>query len=568
MRHAAITLLLLAAAAARGASARRIAAEPCAAACASDLDCSLNGVCDVASGACACDAAWTGACCTRLALLPVEPDAAGYRHAATSTWGGNILADPAGGGYHMWIAEMAPNGTGGDPGAGSCGLTTWGSNSQVTHVTSATGPTGPYVRQEVAVPIWSHNPLVRLINGTFVMFHIGGGKGGEPGDGYCAANGTSPCGEQGFDQCGSTDACAEAPVPGYVCMSSYCAGDAGAAAVGVRGDCGADLAEPTLACSSYATCAPLAAAACAGTPGCVSFGLSAAWGFGKAKLFSAGTGGLTPNAQWSTWVQAGHGHSTDMYARARLEGRAPPATAAATSGGSTAGCTLDLHVSASVHGPWVPVRNVSITPCGGNNPAPWVHPNGTVYVTFTDNDIGMWRSDNSWRGPFTLVTSGACGGGEDPSLYLDKLGRFHCLFHASPFSNPDIAIGHAFSLDGYEWRVAAEPAANSTIEFAGGLGAVVHGKRERPHLYMDAAGDIAAFVTGVCITPQCDPFDGGRVDPAADCSSAMQYHHCDANSPDGWYDRTYTLVQAVATPGQPFNSQTGIGWGPYKHEKY
>jgi hypothetical protein len=216
MRHAAITLLLLAAAAARGASARRIAAEPCAAACASDLDCSLNGVCDVASGACACDAAWTGACCTRLALLPVEPDAAGYRHAATSPWGGNILADPAGGGYHMWIAEMAPNGTGGDPGAGSCGLTTWGSNSQVTHVTSATGPTGPYVRQEVAVPIWSHNPLVRLINGTFVMFHIGGGKGGEPGDGYCAANGTSPCGEQSFDQCGSTDACAEARADGEV----------------------------------------------------------------------------------------------------------------------------------------------------------------------------------------------------------------------------------------------------------------------------------------------------------------------------------------------------------------
>jgi CheY-like chemotaxis protein len=107
MRHAAITLLLLAAAAARGASARRIAAEPCAAACASDLDCSLNGVCDVASGACACDAAWTGACCTRLALLPVEPDAAGYRHAATSTWGGNILADP--GSMGQLLMNMAAN---------------------------------------------------------------------------------------------------------------------------------------------------------------------------------------------------------------------------------------------------------------------------------------------------------------------------------------------------------------------------------------------------------------------------------------------------------------------------
>jgi hypothetical protein len=154
------------------------------------------------------------------------------------------------------------------------------------------------------------------------------------------------------------------------------------------------------------------------------------------------------------------------------------------------GCTLDLHISASVHGPWTPYRNVSINPCGGNNPAPYVHPNGTVYVVFTDYDMGLWRAP-SWEGPFELVTIGACGGGEDPSLYLDKHGRFHCLFHASPFSNPDIAIGHAFSLDGYEWRVAAEPAANSTIEFAGGLGAVVHGKRERPHLTISINGGIA-----------------------------------------------------------------------------
>lgn len=154
----------------------------------------------------------------------------------------------------------------------------------------------------------------------------------------------------------------------------------------------------------------------------------------------------------------------------------------------------------------------------------------------------------TWRGPYTLVTTGACGGGEDPSLYIDPKGRFHCLFHRSPFSNPDIAIGHAYSLDGFAWHVAASPAANSTI-FYEGLGPVVHGKRERPHLYMDpATGDIAGFVTGVCITPSCDPLDGGAVDPSVDCSSATQYLQCDSNSPAGWYDRTYTLVQGVATP--------------------
>ena len=121
------------------------------------------------------------------------------------------------------------------------------------------------------------------------------------------------------------------------------------------------------------------------------------------------------------------------------------------------------------------------------------------------------------------------------------------MFHRSPFNNPDIAIGHAYSADGFTWYVASEPAANSTIAFnAPPLApAVVHGKRERPHPYFDATGAMTAFVSGVCITPACDPLDGGVIANASACSSRTQYYQCDANSPDGWYDRTYTLVQGV-----------------------
>jgi hypothetical protein len=73
---------------------------------------------------------------------------------------------------------MAPAGVAGDPGAGSCGLTTWGFNSQVTHV-SSTGLTEAFTRNEVAVKVWSHNPLVRVINGTYVMSVLWGvGVGG------------------------------------------------------------------------------------------------------------------------------------------------------------------------------------------------------------------------------------------------------------------------------------------------------------------------------------------------------------------------------------------------------
>ena len=108
----------------------------CPARCSADTDCSLNGICK--ADACVCDSGWAGACCGELDLLPVDlaQTNGGYRHPTVSTWGGNILADSAGA-YHMWIAEMATNGT------GSCGLTTWSSNSQITHVSSAS-PLGPF----------------------------------------------------------------------------------------------------------------------------------------------------------------------------------------------------------------------------------------------------------------------------------------------------------------------------------------------------------------------------------------------------------------------------------------
>lgn len=272
--------------------------------------------------------------------------------------------------------------------------------------------------------------------------------------------------------------------------------------------------------------------------------------------------GLVPNSQWTMWVANGadtappliHWPVTDedMYSRSRAAGRGvwPPTSALTSPDGS---CMLSMHTSPSVHGPWTPYTNATITPCGGNNPAPWVHPNGTVYLVVTDQDMGLYSAP-TWAGPYTLVTSGACGGGEDPSLWVDPdTGAFHCMFHRSPFSNPDIAIGHAYSLDGFTWYAAADAAANSSIAYDSGFHTVVHGKRERPHPYFvkDATTGrthIGAFVSGVCITPECNPLAPSHMVPGADCSSATQYHHCDANSPGpGWYDRTYTLVQLVGT---------------------
>lgn len=123
------------------------------------------------------------------------------------------------------------------------GLTTWGSNSQITHVKSTLGYGGPFEREEVAVPVWSHNPLVRQSacewpgprstplrthspfhaaaaavpgpGAPLVMYHIGSGAGGPPRDGYCTLNATSPCGEQSFDQCALPPNPCGIAVPGF-----------------------------------------------------------------------------------------------------------------------------------------------------------------------------------------------------------------------------------------------------------------------------------------------------------------------------------------------------------------
>lgn len=269
-------------------------------------------------------------------------------------------------------------------------------------------------------------------------------------------------------------------------------------------DCGPDISEPTLNCNgTVADCARAAAAACAATSGCSSFGLSDRWEvLNKAKLFSAGVSGLVENPDWSVWVKNRDNQPyADMFARAKAAGVHSEIAQPDESGG----CFLSIHTATSTDGPWQSYRKAYINPCGGNNPAPFYHPNGTLYAVFTEQNMGLWRAD-SWQGPYSLVATGACGGGEDPSLYIDASGHFHCLHHRSPFStvNPNIAIGHAYSKDGLAWFVAQDPAANSTIAYEG-LGPVVHGKRERPHLYFNSDGAITHLVTGVCIDPACNP---------------------------------------------------------------
>lgn len=154
--------------------------------CATDLDCNLNGVCNSTTHACMCDAAWIGATCERLVFRAAAPGAGtcdpsrnGTAVGYTTTWGGLPQLDAAKGLWHLHVAEMASH----------CGMTAWGSQSQVGHYRSSNGVTGPYARVDTAIGPFAHNPVVIAIpahvqppppspdgqNISYIMFHIGMG---------------------------------------------------------------------------------------------------------------------------------------------------------------------------------------------------------------------------------------------------------------------------------------------------------------------------------------------------------------------------------------------------------
>ena len=71
--------------------------------CTSNLDCSLNGVCE--SGACACDTPWTGDVCGVLGFATTPASAKDIYPVADvrNTWGGPIAGPDAGGQFHIYV---------------------------------------------------------------------------------------------------------------------------------------------------------------------------------------------------------------------------------------------------------------------------------------------------------------------------------------------------------------------------------------------------------------------------------------------------------------------------------
>jgi hypothetical protein len=135
-----------------------------ASSCATDLECSLNGICDTTSGVCACDKPWIGDSCGQLSISASTNPGPAYGGATpfdVTTWGGNAIEQN--GTWHAYFTELVGDG---------CGLHAWKDQSTVTYAVS-NDPLGPFVKQHTVLTREAHNPEVVLFNDSWYIFHIG-----------------------------------------------------------------------------------------------------------------------------------------------------------------------------------------------------------------------------------------------------------------------------------------------------------------------------------------------------------------------------------------------------------
>mmetsp|Transcript_33601 Transcript_33601/g.95223 ORF Transcript_33601/g.95223 Transcript_33601/m.95223 type:complete len:498 (-) Transcript_33601:71-1564(-) len=440
-----------------------VAAAELAGACASAVDCSLNGEC--VGGRCLCDSAWSGSpSCDVLAFEPMSSDT-GYRNTSFASWGGNaIFAD---GKYHLFVAQMENH----------CGLDNWGSNSAIIRAESA-DVLGPYAYAERVISAFSHNPTVRrLPNGSFALYMIGAG-GRDPSE-------IKNCSNLG----GEAPSVPRSVLPAFVAPTAY-----SMLAFGLLGGAAALYVAGSIGCDP---CMPLGAIGAPIVGGSVFSVCALVGGFALFVYATNHRGG-----------DDGDDHRTAIRALPTLMNG-----------------SIYVSISPSVRGPWTqptPVwfANHSLELWGGwTNPSPHFDADGTIWLAFQAAPnvkpgqhialVGLSKAA-SVTGPFEY-TSGkpvtpqrwwcVAGQDEDPFMWRSPRG-FHIITHGM-CPTGYLQAHYKFSEDGVTWHTSPRQTYPYSVECQGGE--VRHFPRmERPQLvfakeYPDGAvSDPVALFNGVC----------------------------------------------------------------------
>lgn len=160
----------------------------------------------------------------------------------------------------------------------------------------------------------------------------------------------------------------------------------------------------------------------------------------------------------------------------------------------------------AVEGPWR--RRDEPLPLGedANNPAPYVHPDGSVLLAYRDLKLHMQvaRAD-AFDGPYEVVARDVYPQGalEDPDLYTHQ-GVYHMVMedNRGVLTGSVRHGGRLISTDGLRWT-PADPVKvyTHTIQWTDG-GCMTADRRERPELFNDDApikgrGEPTHLLTGV-----------------------------------------------------------------------
>jgi len=169
-----------------------------------------------------------------------------------------------------------------------------------------------------------------------------------------------------------------------------------------------------------------------------------------------------------------------------------------------------LHSAPSPAGPWTPQSPPGLGGC--NNPAPYVFPNGTIYLVCAQGGENLWTAEN-WKGPWTghsLTYTGNPGAGiwEDPFIWRDKRGIFKMIAHVYPpgGSSPhywDRVSGFAYSYDGFKWVQQPWQPYTNVVQHTNGT--IAYTTRERPKIFFDPADNVTplALFNGVARGTNC-----------------------------------------------------------------
>lgn len=93
--------------------------------------------------------------------------------------------------------------------------------------------------------------------------------------------------------------------------------------------------------------------------------------------------------------------------------------------------------------------------------------------------------------------------GEDPSVFVDHRGYYHMLFNALPYKCVPKFLqgGHAWSLDGINWKNLRVGAFDTTIQFTDGTNMKCE-RRERPQMVVGKDGRPVALISAVTGCPK------------------------------------------------------------------